>query len=106
MENFKHKRIIDLTVQELLDCLDKRYLSPPKTDSHSYDKKPFLKVKECAALTGYTEDYIRQLVFKRKIPFTKLNNGSLRFISKDIAEWVQNSRRLSLPDEAQRYIEQ
>ena len=105
MEDFTDKRLIDITVGQLVHYLDQRYKGDKSTSIQNYTKSQFMKVKNCAELTGYTEEYIRQLVFKKKIPHTKLNNGSLRFIYDDIIEWMKENKRLPIEEIAQRYIE-
>jgi len=101
-ENIRDVRLIDITVGELIELLDGRYTNK-KQQSQQTDT--FLKVDDCATITGYTEEYIRQLVFKRKIPFTKLNNGTLRFIKKDIIDWMGNNKSTPTEVAAQHYIE-
>lgn len=105
MADVNQKRIIDLTVEELVGVLDERYLNSRGHYNVNAKTGAFLKVKECAELTGYAEDYIRQLVFKKRIPFTKLNNGSLRFIREDIFDWMKANKRIPTEDAAQQYIE-
>ena len=90
MDLLENKRLIDITVAELVTYLDNRY-----TEKQMNTTKPlFIKSKECAMLTGYKEEYIRQLVFKKKIPFHKANNGSLRFLESEIIAWMQANKRL------------
>ena len=101
-ENIRDVRLIDITVGELIELLDGRYTNK-KQQSQQTDT--FLKVDDCATITGYTEEYIRQLVFKRKIPFTKLNNGTLRFVKKDIIDWMGNNKSTPTEVAAQHYIE-
>ena len=101
-ENIRDIRLIDITVGELIELLDGRYNNKKQ---HIQQTDTFLKVDECATITGYTEEYIRQLVFKRKIPFTKRNNGTLRFLQKDIIDWMGNNKSIPTEVAAQRYIE-
>ena len=101
-ENIRDIRLIDITVGELIDFLDARY---PNRNQQSAQTNSYIKVDECATITGYSEEYVRQLVFKRKIPFTKLNNGTLRFIKKDIIDWMGNNKSTPTQEAAQRYIE-
>ncbi len=102
------KRIIDLKVSELLELLDGRYAANPK-DNNILDnatvKSDFLNVKQCAGLTGYNEDYIRQLVFKGKIPFYKIQDHSIRFSRKEIVDWMTTKKYTPVAARAQRYIE-
>ncbi|MHB1922450.1 MAG: helix-turn-helix transcriptional regulator [Chitinophagaceae bacterium] len=99
-----NKRLIDLTIEEFLGYLDERELKANKSTQGQRQEK-FLKVKECATLTRYTEDYIRQLVFMKKIPSIKLNNGSLRFSYPEIIAWMRSIQRIPLEEVAQNYIE-
>ncbi len=100
--NIKDLRLIDITVGELMEFFDGRYANRNQLPQQ---EETFLKIDGCAALTGYTEEYIRQMVHKRKIPFIKLNNGGLRFIRKDIMDWMGCNKSMPIDDIAQRYIE-
>ena len=101
-EDIRDIRLIDITVGELIELLDGRYTNKKQQIQQT---DTFLKIDDCATITGYSEEYIRQLVFKRKIPFTKLNNGTLRFIKKDIIDWMGNNKSTPTEVAAQRYIE-
>jgi excisionase family DNA binding protein len=53
----------------------------------------FMNVKECALLTGYKPDYIRQLVFKRAIPFHKNpKRKPVRFKRFEILAWMATKK--------------
>ncbi|MCX6210373.1 MAG: helix-turn-helix domain-containing protein [Bacteroidetes bacterium] len=101
------KRIIDLSVVELLNILDERYVIIPKDKNLSDSavlKSDFLNVKKCAELTGYTEEYIRQLVFKEKIPFYKVQDHTIRFSKREIIEWMTTKKYIPVAKRAQDYI--
>ena len=102
------KRIIDLKVGELLEILDERYVANLK-DKRKLDnvtiESDFLNVKLCAVLTGYNEDYIRQLVFKNKIPFYKVQDHSIRFSRKEIVDWMTTKKYIPVAKRAQQYID-
>lgn len=103
------KRIIDLNVGELLDLLDNHYINNLKERSSSENivsKKDFINVKECAVLTGYNVDYVRQLVFKGKIPFYKIQDYSIRFSRKEIIDWMTTKKYIPVAKRAQQYIEE
>lgn len=104
------KKITDLTWGEIVTDLDERYgkggtvlaakqvYLNPATDG-------FLNVKECAALTGYAEDYIRQLVFKRAIPFHKNPKlKPIRFKRAEILEWMATKKFTPIGELAEEYI--
>ncbi len=103
------KRIIDLKVGELLELLDERYAANSKDNKildNATVKSDFLNVKQCASLTGYNDDYIRQLVFKGKIPFYKIQDHSIRFSRKEIIDWMTTKKYVPVAKRAQQYIEE
>lgn len=61
-----------------------------------------IKVQECAEITGYKEDYVRQLVFKKEIPFFKQNNQSLRFSYNEIVDWNHSRKYIPIADNSDR----
>ena len=91
------KKITELTWGEIVTDLDERYgkgrVVTGKQHYLSPDMEGFLNVKECAALTGYAEDYIRQLVFMRAIPFHKNpKRKPIRFKRYEILEWMATKK--------------
>lgn len=103
------KKITELTWGEIVADLDERYskgtVAPVKQLFLNPVAEGFLNVKECAALTGYAEDYIRQLVFKRAIPFHK--NPKLkpvRFKRAEILEWMATKKFAPIGELAEEYI--
>lgn len=102
MATLNNRRLIDITVGELVEYLDTRYIDKEIKASNQIT---FLKVKECARLTGYAEEYIRQLIFKKKIPHHKVNNGSIRFLAEEVINWMQEIKKLPTDVLAQRFIE-
>lgn len=101
------KRIIDLSVIELLNILDERYVITSKDKNLSNSavlKSDFLNVKKCAELTGYAEDYIRQLISNKKIPFYKVQDHTIRFSKKEIIEWMTTRKYTPVAKRAQDYI--
>ena len=103
------KRIAELTWGEIIKDLDERY--PKNTALHAITANPverdFMNVKECSALTGYKPGYIRQLVFKRGIPFHK--NPKLkpvRFKRSEILEWMATQKFTPITERAENYIEE
>ena len=103
-------RVIDLTVSELFDIIDNRYSENNKTllsklANQTAQAMAYLNVNQCAKLTGYQADYIRQLVFKRKIPFYKMQNHSIRFSQKEIVDWMTTQKHIPTQVKAQQYIE-
>ncbi len=47
-----------------------------------------LRVAEIAAKLGYSEQYIRRLVYLNKIPYNKLSRKALRFDPQEIERWI------------------
>ena len=90
-----NKRLNELTWGEIISDLDERYgkqamLKVIPANPASGD---FMNVKECAILTGYKPDYIRQLVFKKAIPYHK--NPKLkpvRFKREEILAWMTSKK--------------
>ncbi len=103
------KRIIDLSVGELLQLLDERYIpnqTGKKILGNTERKSDFLNVKQCAVLTGYKEDYIRQLVSKKQIPFFKVQDHSVRFSEKEVINWMTTKKYKPVSVRAQQYIDE
>ena len=72
------KKITELTWGEIVADLDERYGKGkvvPKQQYLNPDMEPLLNVKQCAALTGYVEGYIRQLVFNHSGGNKKIEDG-------------------------------
>ena len=103
-----NKRLIDLTWGEVLDDLDTRYGKKPgilHIQSNPVINE-FMNVAECALLTGYSPGYIRQLIFKRAIPFHK--NPKLRpvrFKRTEILEWMASKKFEPINDMAENYLD-
>lgn len=101
------KKIIDLTWGEVVSDLDERYgkniyLSCAQLGMAA---KEFMSIKDCAALTGYKPDYIRQLVFKRKIPFHKNpNRKPIRFNRDEILQWMATKKFTPIDELAETYV--
>jgi predicted DNA-binding transcriptional regulator AlpA len=101
------KKISELKWGEIITDLEERY--GKNTALHSITANPverdFMNVEECASLTGYTPGYIRQLVFKRAIPFYK--NPALkpvRFKCSEILEWMATKKFTPITEQAENYI--
>lgn len=102
------RRLIDLSVDEFFTAMEERNQHHAK----KYNDQTIIlagdrniKVKECAKITGYKEGYVRQLVFKKAIPYFKQNNRSLRFSYNEIVAWTQLRKHMPIEEAAQRYIE-
>ena len=98
-----NKRVIDLTVEELVSFLDERYGKANHPQPLKHDEAQFLDVNQCAVLTGYSPDYIRQLVFKRAIPFYKVRR-LLRFMRTEIVEWMSSKKHVPIEQLADEYL--
>ena len=51
-----------------------------------------MRAVEVAQVTGYKVSYIYDLVYRREIPFIKLNGKGLRFVREDIEAWINRYR--------------
>ncbi len=52
----------------------------------------FLTVKELALRNNLKENWIRNKVFSRKIPFYKIQ-GLIRFNEREINDWIMNYKK-------------
>jgi|ERR1043165_422114 excisionase family DNA binding protein len=105
-EKIENKRLIDVTVKELIDAFDWRYqkISDPAITTKTSIPE-FIDVEACALLTGYKEGYIRQLVFRREIPFYKVENRRpIRFKRTEILEWISGKKYKPIDELADDYI--
>lgn len=75
-----------------------------------FPSQTVLTLEELAAYSGYSKNYIYQLIYKRKIPAHKPPNGKKLFFSKaEIDNWLL-SRKLETVEEikskivAEKYI--
>ncbi len=106
----KNTKITELTWGDILTDLDERYgqkkgVQPTLLQSNSFATE-FINIKECSLLTGYTPGYIRQLVFKRAIPFHKNPKlKPLRFKRTEILEWMTTKKFTPIQEQADNYIE-
>ena len=97
-----------MTLGELLDALNTekpgcKCQNTMVDNIHSL--KEYMNASECAVLTGYSPDYIRQLVFKRQIPFHKrADRKPVRFKREEIAEWMAGKKYSPITDMADDYI--
>ena len=101
------KKINELTWGEVVSDLDERYgKNIPLSFAHpAMTTKEFMTIQECAALTGYKPDYIRQMVFKRKIPFHKNpNRKPIRFKREEILHWMATKKFTPIDELADTYI--
>lgn len=51
-------------------------------------KKDLLTVKEVAELLQVSQGHIRNLCSKRRIPYLKINGVGVRFLRKEIKQWI------------------
>jgi excisionase family DNA binding protein len=51
-----------------------------------------LDVPTAAARLGITERHLRELIYKRRIPFVKVGGFSVRFDPDDLAAWLEASK--------------
>ena len=103
----KEIRLIDATLGDLLEILDHRYLtkSLPVEESQPA-QSDFINIKSCAVLTGYSEGYIRQLIFRREIPFYKTENRKpVRFKKSEILLWMSEKKFIPLDERSDNYVQ-
>lgn len=86
----KSKRLMDATLGDLAEILaGMGFQINGKSDSFTKVQPELMDVEACSALTGYSAGYIRQLVFKRAIPFYKNENRKpVRFKRSEILAWM------------------
>lgn len=100
-------RLIDLTLQDLFDLVQAGIASEFDKRSHlhsSINESEYMDVAECAALTKYSKDYVRQLVYHQKIPYQKINRA-VRFSRKDIRLWMDSKKIKTIEEKAYDYLE-
>jgi predicted DNA-binding transcriptional regulator AlpA len=101
-------RLIDITVKELINILDNRYGQTPSLDvsaKASVAPGEFLNIHQCAQLTGYSPAYIRQLTFKKAIPYHKNPKlKPIRFKRAELLEWMATKKFTPINDQADAYI--
>lgn len=101
------KKLNELTWGEIISDLDERYKEsriPVIPLQPNPATQEFINIKACAELTGYTEGYIRQLVFKREIPFYK-GRKPLRFKRSEIQEWMIGRKYTPIEQLADQHME-
>lgn len=59
------------------------------------DEKKYLTIREASQYLGFTVSYTYKLVWQRKIPVYKPNNGHLLFSVKELEDFIQKGRRLT-----------
>ena len=105
-DNTLDKLLIHATVKDLISIFDLRYVSKKdNAGAQTAEKSVFISMKECSALTGYKLGYLRQLVFKRAIPFHK--NPKLkpvRFKREEIIEWMATTKYTPIEELANNYL--
>ena len=62
----------------------------------------FITVKQASSLLGFSEKYIRKLVFLKKIPFYKPLGGKILFDREELERLVRASRVASNEDLAEK----
>jgi predicted DNA-binding transcriptional regulator AlpA len=100
------KKIAELTWGEIISDLDERYGKASFFTSLERPASEFLNIKQCAAVTGYKENYIRQLIFKRAIPFYKTANlKPVRFKKCEILAWMSERKFTPIQEQAEDYLQ-
>jgi len=57
-----------------------------------------MTIRDVARMTKYTPRSVYSLVYKREIPFIKLNGKGLRFVRSDIEAWINSFRTGAQPE--------
>ncbi len=98
---------MDATLGDLVEVLAAMgFQISGKSDSFSKVQPELMDVEACSALTGYSSGYIRQLVFKRAIPFYKRDNGRpLRFKRSEILSWMVDKKFQPIESLADEHIQ-
>jgi len=101
-------RIIDLTIADISSFLDERENAKKigKKDTSEDKPKKILNVDSVAELTGYTKGYIRQLVFKKEIPYHQRSPKSpLKFLRDEILQWMLGNKHTPVKELASEYLD-
>jgi excisionase family DNA binding protein len=61
---------------------------------HADIAEAFLNTTQVAHLFGTTETAVRLWVFRKRIPYFKIN-GRIRFKQSELLEWAESHRKLS-----------
>jgi len=104
-----NKRIIDFTWAEFTEAFEAQYGHLFKIHSNCpiprKESQEFINITECATLTGYKPDYIRQLVFRKKIPFYKNpNRKPIRFQRDEVLQWMATKKFVPIDELADNYF--
>ena len=59
--------------------------------------KRFLTTQEASEYTGYSKNYLYQLIFRRLIPYNKPNNGKVVFDRIELDKWLMANLKTSKP---------
>ena len=106
-EDKKGKRLMDATLGDLADMLFSM-ISAANNNSPGFQaiEPEFIGIPGCSLLTGYKPDYIRQLVFKKAIPFYKAKNRKpVRFKRYEILAWMSEKKHVPLTERADNYLQ-
>ena len=97
---------MDATLGDLLDALaDMGFKRETKSEAFQSVQSEMIDVENCSSLTGYTPGYIRQLVFKRAIPFYKgKNRRPVKFKRTEIVSWMTERKFTPLDEQADNYL--
>jgi predicted DNA-binding transcriptional regulator AlpA len=106
-EDVRSKRLMDATLGDLADVLYNMNLSANNNSAGFQSIEPeFIGIAACSLLTGYKPNYLRQLVFKRAIPFYKAKNRKpVRFKRSEILAWMSEKKTLPIADLVDNYLQ-
>lgn len=60
-------------------------------NKEAYIKTNLIKIDDAAKITGYSKNYIYDLIHKKSIPFIKIGR-SIRFDCEELEAWVRSGR--------------
>jgi hypothetical protein len=105
-ENKRNKRLMDATLGDIADVLFD-IVSPANNKAVGFQsiEPELIGIVACSILTGYKPNYIRQLVFKRAIPFYKTKNRKpIRFKRTEILQWMSGKKITPINEQAENYL--
>jgi len=98
---------MDATLGDLADVLVSMISATNNNSTGLQATEPeFIGIPACSLLTGYKPDYIRQLVFKKAIPFYKAKNRKpIRFKRSEILAWMSEKKHVPLSELVENYLQ-
>lgn len=102
----KETRVIDLTLEELINALSSSH--PPQVQEQVVEEDEIGGIELAVKITGLAKQTIYGKVSSRTIPFMKQPSGKrLYFSRKELLEWLKSHKRITneeVLDQAMGYI--